>query len=267
MEKLNHFLNPFFYFLFILLACTQAPKDVKAQYSDADNYYLELSASFLADLKDGKTVGHYPEKFAKIDHDSLHRSLKSPNQKKAFWINVYNAYIQYTLKRDPTAYEDRSAFFSKDQINIGGEIISFDDIEHGLLRNSTWKLSLGYVKNPFAPEFESKFRLVNLDERIHFALNCGAESCPPVAIYSAINFDRQIDAIAKSFLQEVSTYNAAENEVSTTTLFSWFRGDFGGSSGIRKTLIRYEVLPKGSDAEINFQEYDWTMKLDHYYAN
>jgi len=246
------------------LACVNSPKKSQAQYSDSDNRFIELSIHFLTDLKEKKPISNYISQFEKIDLDSLYSTLKSPNQKKAFWINMYNGFIQYQLLNDPTLYENRSAFFSKERINVGGKMLSFDDIEHGILRASTLKLSLGYAKNPFASNFEAKFRMQKTDERIHFVLNCGAKSCPPVGIYSAVDFDREVDRVAKAFLNSVSDYDAENEEVSTTVLFSWFRGDFGGNSGIRNTLIRYDVLPRGSDAKLNYKDYDWTLALDNY---
>ena len=41
---------------------------------------------------------------------------------------------------------------------------------------------------------------VELDPRIHFALNCGATSCPPIRVYSSSNLDSQLDRAAASFL-------------------------------------------------------------------
>lgn len=247
-----------------LLACVHSAEDVQARQGDSDNRFIELSANFLADLRDEKAVAHYVKRYAELDLDSLHQSLKSPSQKKAFWINTYNGFIQYLLKSEADLYADRSAFFSKERINLGGKRLSFDDIEHGILRASTLKLSMGYAKNPFAPEFETRFRMEQTDERIHFVLNCGARSCPPVGIYSAVNFDREVDQVAKAFLNSVSDYDVEANEVHTTVLFSWFRGDFGGNSGIRQTLSRYGVLPKESEAELNYKAYDWTLQLNNY---
>ena len=150
-------------------------------------------------------------------------------------------------------------------IKVAGMLLSFDDIEHGILRASTWKFSLGYLKNPFAPEFETKFRLSKTDKRIHFALNCGAKSCPPIAIYTTENYNRRINEVAHAYLNEISVLDKEKNTLYTTALFSWFRGDFGGSSGIRKTLIEYGVLQKNSNATIEFNDYDWTLHLNNYY--
>ena len=261
MKRVSRFL---IFLQLTLVACVNSPKESQAQYRDTDNHFIQLSADILSDLRDNRAVDKYQNAYANIKLDSLYASLQSPNQKKAFWINTYNAFIQHILKQDSALFEKRSAFFSKARINVGGRLLSFDDIEHGILRSSTLKLSLGYAKNPFASDFESKFRVKKTDERIHFVLNCGAKSCPTVGIYSAVNFDNEVDKVAKAFLHSVSDYDPEADVVNTTVLFSWFRGDFGGISGILNTLIRYEVLPEGSEAEVNYQEYDWTMNLDNY---
>ena len=42
--------------------------------------------------------------------------------------------------------------------------------------------------------------VLDLDPRIHFALNCGAKSCPPIRVYSPPNLDSQLNRAAASFL-------------------------------------------------------------------
>ena len=41
---------------------------------------------------------------------------------------------------------------------------------------------------------------LDLDPRIHFGLNCGAKSCPPIRVYSPKNLDSQLNRPAASFL-------------------------------------------------------------------
>lgn len=232
----------------------------------ADNYYhVDLSAELLQTVKEEKDASALIKSIAALDPDSLKKGLKSPIEKNAFWVNIYNAFIQIVLSEEAGLYKDRSEFFSKDRIVVAGDLLSFDDIEHGILRASTWKYSLGYIKNPFAPEIETKYRLSKTDKRIHFALNCGAVSCPPIAIYTAENYNSKINEVAAYYLKKISDFNEVENKVYTTPLFSWFRGDFDGSSGIRKTLVEYGVLKKNSDATIEYKEYDWTLDLKNYY--
>lgn len=263
------FIKTLFKCLFILLlffSCSRSTPQLIAQNQTESSEFLTWSKIFLEKLKANENVEKIVNQISSIHPDSLQRALNSPQKKKAFWINIYNGYIQYSLQKDAAQYEDRSAFFSSRNIKIATELLSFDDIEHGILRASTWKYSLGYLQNPLPSEFVKKFRMDKTDERLHFALNCGAESCPPIEIYSSENFDDQINSVAHYFLKQVSNFDEEKNEVYTTPLFSWFRGDFDGNSGIRETLIKYSVLPKNSDADLEYNEYDWTLRLGNYYV-
>jgi len=171
-------------------------------------------------------------------------------------------FIQYQLLADPTVFEDRSSFYTNELINIGGSLFSFDLIEHGIIRNSRVKLGLGYLKKWFPSDLEKKFRLKGGDGRVHFALNCGAISCPPVAVYNDENFDQQVEAVIKFYLPKVTSHD--ENTVTTTPLFSWFRGDFEGTSGIKKFLSQYDIIDVDK-LSLEYGDYDWTLDLENIY--
>lgn len=67
---------------------------------------------------------------------------------------------------------------------IGAEIFTLDDIEHGILRsNSNMNMQLGDSRMKFIMDKP-------LDPRIHFTLNCGAKSCPPILVYTPELLDR-----------------------------------------------------------------------------
>ncbi|MSO41432.1 MAG: DUF547 domain-containing protein [Solirubrobacterales bacterium] len=73
---------------------------------------------------------------------------------------------------------------------IGDEDHPLDVIEHGLLRDNRRPrysarrtLASGDRRLEGAPK--------GLDPRVHFAVNCGARSCPPVRPYSAASVDRE----------------------------------------------------------------------------
>ena len=80
---------------------------------------------------------------------------------KAYWINAYNA---YTIKLIVDNYPVSSITdlhggkpWDVSWITLGGSTYSLNNIEHDILR-PIWK-----------------------DARIHFAVNCAAKSCPPIA--------------------------------------------------------------------------------------
>ena len=39
-------------------------------------------------------------------------------------------------------------------------------------------------------------------DRIHFALNCGARSCPPIRVYAAAKLETQLNTAARSFCSQ-----------------------------------------------------------------
>ena len=99
-------------------------------------------------------------------------------------MNLYNLMISYAFIKMgiPTTSMARNAFFNKVKFNIGGHILSFNDLENGILRANTRH---PYAMNvPFGKDDPRiSMALSNLDCRIHFGLNCGAKSCPPVKYY------------------------------------------------------------------------------------
>jgi len=203
------------------------------------------------------------QQLANLDSDLLTNTLDSDEKKKAFWINVYNGLIYARLSKKPELYNDRDAFFSDKSLLVAGVALSFDDIEHDILRKSTWKYSFGYLPSFFSGDFEYENEVKTLDPRIHFALNCGAESCPAVRVYHFEDIHEQLDSSAKIFLSNTSAYNESENSVSVTALLHWFRGDFGGTDGIFEMLEKYDIIPPDARPEIDYQEYDWQINLSN----
>ena len=103
------------------------------------------------------------------------------------------------------------------------------------------------------------------DGRIHFALNCGAKSCPPVAVYEPHRIDEQLDRSSQLYLRDHPNYYAADDLVFVPVLFSWFRGDFGGFKGVKKGyLIPYKIIPQNTNPKLKFNSYDWTLSLGNF---
>ncbi len=246
-------------------SCSAKKQLIDSQTTSSNNKYTKLSTQLMHEVMRGNNGEEIRAQLEGVDPDTLASYLLTENQKKAFWINIHNAHIQIQLKAHPEYFENRGKFFGTPSFVIAKQKLSFDDVEHGIIRSSKIKLSLGLLNNPFAGKYEKQFRTKQADGRVHFALNCGAKSCPLVAAYDAQNFDKKIDEVAQHFLTKMSTYNNTTNTVNTTTLFSWFRGDFKGRKGIKKFLEKYGIIPKGSDPTIVYDKYDWTLSLGNYY--
>lgn len=225
--------------------------------------YLEAAVGMVSDIKNKSDVNSYIKTFEVANEDVLAAQLGTDAQKIAFWVNIYNAYIQVILSKNPEKYNDRSSFFKEKQINIAGNMVSFADIEHGVIRGSQHEYFLGYLKRPFASSFEKKFRVSQKDYRIHFALNCGAKSCPPVAIYDWTRLSDQLEQSTADYLKKFTSYSADEKTAYVTSLFSWFRGDFGGIDGIKDILLKFKLIPD-KRTRVKTSTYDWTLDLGNF---
>lgn len=250
-------------FLLAISSCG-IQKPTATGHSVSTTLYNEWSESMLTNLQSGKSVSAIQKKLADIEVAELEKTLQNDAQRKAFWLNIYNAYIIAILKDDKSKFEDRGAFFTTKQINIAGQMLSFDDIENGMIRKSQLKWGLGYIGKLFPSKFERDLRLGERDYRIHFALNCGAESCPPVRIYKAETIDRQLQNATASYLKAYTKYNKDQNSVEVTPLMSWFRGDFGGKSGTKEILQQFNLIPEGSNPSINYGNYSWKLDVDNF---
>ena len=97
-----------------------------------------------------------------------------------------------------------------------------------------------------------------LDKRIHFALNCGSESCPPILYYTPNDLNSQLEQATKNFLNSSEVkYLPEKNEVHISKIFYWYKGDFHGNKGVIAFFKHYKVLPEDVHPKIIYQEYNW----------
>jgi uncharacterized protein DUF547 len=157
----------------------------------------------------------------------------------AFWINVYNALVFHgvvVLGVRRTVREVRG-FFARVAYRIGSVVLTADDVEHGILRGNARHGILR--RRPFAagdPRLALAVRPV--DPRIHFAITCGAQSCPPIGVYRAAALDQQLDLAARNFLnQEVAL--DARGCVTCSRILDWYAEDFEAAGGLGPLLLRY----------------------------
>jgi len=223
-----------------------------------------LSEKLLSNIKNQLSTLDIQNQLSKITIEEIEAQLITDEQKFAFWINIYNAFIQIILTEHPEYYEDRRTFFAKEQIPLANRLMSFKQIEHGFIRKSQWELGLGYIRTWFTDKIERQLRVKNRDFRIHFALNCGAKDCPPVRIYKAETIGEQLDMSTKVFLKHTTKYSSNNRTATVSSLFSWFRGDFGGKKGIKKVLRNYTSINSNSFT-LNYAPYDWTLDLSNFY--
>lgn len=225
---------------------------------------VECSAALLhaARTDDRETAATLWGELADYSSADLASALSDDDGRTAFWTNVYNAAVQDALREDPSRYDSRVRFFVSDRVTVAGHDLSLNDIEHGILRRSRSVLGLGYLPRLFPSRFEKTHRVSELDPRIHFALNCGAASCPPIAAYSRERLDEELTLASESYLGSEVVYD--DGAVRVPRLLLWYRGDFGGRSGIVECLRTYGGLDPDDSPKLRYRSYDWSLDLENF---
>ena len=241
------------------------PSQFVAQGTNSEEQvdYMSLSIQLVQTQKDKGDVKDIVDLLAASSLEGIAAQVNTDNKKLAFWINIYNGFILHILSESPELYEDRRSFFKEPYIQIAGETLSFANIEHGILRRGQKDWGLGILPTFFPPNYAKVLRPDDRDYKIHFGLNCGAKSCPPVGIYRSETIEEQLCMMKEVFLKKFTDFDKESNTVTTTPLFSWFRGDFGGKRGVKKILLEQELIPS-TNVSLKFGPYDWTLDIDNF---
>ncbi len=213
--------------------------------------------------------GSYRELVSRL-HDFDYSTLSSRDERLAFWINLYNtlvidAVIQEGVKTSVT--ESRLgilSFFQKAAYFINGQRFSLTDIEHGVIRGNH---GFPYFPGPHFPSTDPRCNAVirPIDPRIHFALNCASNSCPPIGVYTPEGLGTQLDLAARNFIQGDLSLDKDRKIVSLSRIFNWYQVDFGGKGGIVDFLLNHIVDPGNQGwleenrtaVQLNYHPYDW----------
>ena len=75
----------------------------------------------------------------------------------------------------------------------------------------------------------TRYAMRRCDPRIHFALNCGARSCPQIAIYSSTNLEKALNMATTSYCNAEVDIILENAEVRLSKVFLWYKNDFGRS--------------------------------------
>lgn len=181
---------------------------------------MVLSEALLAAARAGDDVAPHVRLLATVNPADL-----AGPARVAFWLNVYNARVRTAVRAGELRGDLRRqwGFFRRTSWNVGGHDVSLHVMEHGLLRgNRRAPYTLGRPLGQGDPRL--RWAVERLDPRVHFALNCGAISCPPIRAYVAERLDEQLALATRSYLDaEVATEGGALRLPYLCTLY---RADF-----------------------------------------
>jgi Protein of unknown function, DUF547 len=166
----------------------------------------------------------------------------SATDEKAFYLNAYNVFV---IKGLINAYPvkgplDITGFFDKKTFLVNGASLTLNQLENDIVRK--------------------KYN----DARIHFALVCGAKSCPPLPSYGykPSTLDSQLENLARQSIQSSSftKIDYKKKTAAISMIFNWYKDDFIKAKGSVEAFLNSYLktpLPQGT-VIINY-EYDWTL--------
>jgi hypothetical protein len=237
--------------IFTACACT-------ACHAVGDNCTISgLAQRLLEHVKYGEPPAGELNALRIADPSALCAELQTDSLKKAFWINLYNAFALLQMQKNTALYNDRTAFFTLKNFTVAGHPLSLDDVEQRMLRRAEPDFLPRFMRPLFMSGFLRRLSVHRLDPRIHFALNCNARSCPPILFYDAGKIDEQLDAATLNYLRTSVVYDATTNVVVLPELFNWFSDDFGKQQGIIELLSRYGIIGNGIQPSFTYTPWDW----------
>ncbi|MCI5045804.1 MAG: DUF547 domain-containing protein [Aquisalinus sp.] len=202
--------------------------------------YGQVSAEDKQALKD------YIDSLEAIDPTRL-----SEDEAFAYWVNLYNSVtIEVILDNYPvdSIRDIRSGVFAAgpwkmDLVQVNGEDLSLDNIEHDILRE--------YFNEP----------------RVHYAVNCASIGCPNLVAepYTGETLEAQLEAGAIRYVNDPRGVSFDDDgDVTLSSIYKWFKEDFGTSqTQVLAHVRRYaddDLRAKLANvSRIDGYKYDWAL--------
>ncbi|MFT4704330.1 MAG: hypothetical protein ACI81R_002033 [Bradymonadia bacterium] len=102
------------------------------------------------------------------------------------------------------------------------------------------------------------------DPRIHFAVNCASDSCPPLLAdaFTVANYEELANTAAQAYVRATARVDREAGAIAVSQIFEWFAGDFSEEAGVREFVASH--LADAADAAIartgaiSYWPYDWS---------
>lgn len=174
----------------------------------------------------------------------------------ALLINAYNACTAREIVdaaeggRFPASIRDLSDPWGRKTCAVGGQSLSLDTIEHGILR----------------PIFK--------DTRIHAAVNCASRSCPALAprAYRGDGIEEQLREQMQAMVNSEAHVRVEGDRLKLTKIFDWYGKDFTdasfkeSASSVGEYVLRHarpelrrRIEALGASPRVEFLGYDWAL--------
>ncbi len=168
-------------------------------------------------------------------------SNASTSYRKAFYTNAYNLLVikqltdNYPVK-GPMAIP---GFFDKTTYQVAGEKLTLNQIEKDKNLKPTG------------------------DERLHFALVCGAMGCPPLANYAFTpeNIESQLEDRTQIALNNQDFIKDKNGKLAVSQIFYWYSADFKNKSdnGLLGYINKYRKNKTPRGTKVVYYSYNWEL--------
>lgn len=220
--------------IFFFLPSEAESQDYKVYNSLLKNHVdAKGNVNYKQLLKEKKSIDQVLSEWSKIKTSQLH-----PKARLALYLNLYNlSTLKVILEHYPVkSIKDIKGgkIWDSAFIPLNGALISLNELENEFIRKA--------YKEP----------------RIHFLLNCGAKSCPP--LYQEAFTEKNVDALMETrtqlFINDGRSNVIKQNQVKLCKIFEWYKSDFGD---LIVFINKYSKAKVKNNAQILFLEYNWDL--------
>lgn len=237
--------------------------------------WAQFLRRYLAEQPDGISRMRYAE-VSPADKAALARHVEvmarvpvlalNQGEQFAYWINLYNALtVKVVLEHYPVGSIREISLGGGSQIfgfitggsgpwgaklvQIEGEAVGLDDIEHRILRPLT------------------------RDNRVHYSVNCASIGCPSLLPqpFTAAALPQMLDHGARLFVNHPRGVRLEQGGLTVSSLYRWYQADFGGNwQGVLAHLRRYATPATAAllaqTQTVAGDSYDWRLNDAASYA-
>ena len=269
----------------VSLSCGPVIKPKDAEVRDAGNWtpqkleqdwdaFLKkhVSAEGLVNYEgvvaDSEELEKIYAQVARFSPENSPQLFTTEEERFAYWLNAYNiAAIRGVSERYPIASVlDVKPFSVFSLVKKGGFFVG-QKFVFGGQKMHLYKLENVVIREGFG------------DPRLHFALNCASESCPPLSreAFQGARLEEQLDKLTRDFVNSARAYQIDDDkkEIALSEIFDWYREDFVEPSA-KDGEVKGEVLDylekylranklsafkqaRQQGYQLTYQPYDWSL--------
>uniref|UniRef100_A0A915BG44 DEP domain-containing protein n=1 Tax=Parascaris univalens TaxID=6257 RepID=A0A915BG44_PARUN len=233
------------------------------------------------DRKTIKYVGiednEYFQDYIALSRDIQRLNVQDANrwEKVAVFVNIYNIMLIHAFTKfgSPNDVWQRRKLLNSTYYVIGGQPYSLQSILNGILRGN--KRGVNMLWEPFGSQDRRlQLALNEAEPLVHFTVNYGTKSGPPIRLYSVENVTEEMKSAAREFLscEDNLRIDAKKSTIFLPYIFDWYAEDFGRS---KRKVVEW-VIDLLNDGEmktnlikmcqthafmVDYLNFDWTHNI------